>query len=131
MVFTTSINHPKEFSVVSGNTELAKEVDSINQSIELLLTSCKGELFGDPNFGSRLTEYLFDYSGETLYGLLRSEIVETLNSQETRVVVEESGISFEEEGLSLKINIKYSIRYTNYSAEATVLVQKEENSWVI
>lgn len=131
MVFTKSINHPKEFSMVSGRTELAEEVESINQSIKLLLTSARGELFGDPNFGSRLYEYLFDYSGEALYSLLRSEIVAVLSSQESRVTVFESGISFEERDLDLVINIKYTIRYTNHSSEMALLVKREEDSWVI
>ena len=131
MIFTNSINHPKEFSRQSGKTELAREVKSINQSIGLILTSSKGELFGDPNFGSRLHEYLFEYSGEVLYSLIRSEIVESVNSQETRVVVSEDGISVEEDGHHLKINVKYTINYTNYSSETTILVKKEDNQWVL
>lgn len=131
MVFTASISHPKEFSVVAGNTELAREIESINQSIKLLLTSAKGELFGDPSFGSRLLEYIFEYSGETLYSLLQQEIIEVLTTQDTRVSVEERDITFNEDGTTLKINIKYSIKYTNYSAEMTILVQKEEDQWAI
>lgn len=130
MVFTTSINHPKEFSVISGVTDLATEIDSINQSIRLILTSARGELFGDPNFGSRLHEYLFDYSGEALYNLLKSEIASVLNSQESRVTVFEDDISFKEDGTSLTIDIKYTIRYTNHSSETVLLVKKEEDSWV-
>lgn len=131
MVFTTSINHPKEFSVVSGNTDLSVEVDSINQSIRLILMTARGELFGDPNFGSRLHEYLFDYSGEALYGLLRSEIASVLNGQESRITVFEDNISFKESGTTLLVDIKYTIRYTNHSSETTLLIKKEEDSWVI
>lgn len=131
MVFTSSIKHPKEFSIVTGNTELAKEVESINQSIKLLLLTSKGELFGSPDFGSRLREYLFDYSGDTLYDILKTEIVETLMTQDSRIVVNEDDISFEEEDLTLKIVIKYSVKYTNYSAEANIAIKKEEHPWAI
>lgn len=131
MIFTTSIRHPKEFSIVSGNTDLSAEVESINQSIRLILTTARGELFGDPVFGSRLHEYLFNYSGEALYSLLRTEIVSVLSSQESRVTVFEDGISFEEKDEVLVINIKYTIRYTNHTSEMSLLVKKEEDSWVI
>lgn len=131
MIFTTNIKHPKEFSLSTGKTELVSEIEAINQSIKLILLSAKGEQFGDPDFGSRLYEYLFEYSGEVLYNILRSEIVDSVNSQEPRVVISESGITFVEDGVSLKINIQYNIKYSNYSSESTVIVKKEENQWVI
>lgn len=131
MVFTTSIKHPKEFFVTSGSTDLSKEIESINQSISLILTSSKGELFGDPEYGSNLYGYIYDLSGSALYCALRTEIVDCLSRQESRIVVNENDISFEESEFTLKIKIGYTIRYTNFSAESTVLIKKEENQWVI
>lgn len=131
MIFTSNIRHPKEFSTIVGSTDLARDVEAINQSIRLIVTTAKGEQFGDPSFGSRVYEYLYDYSGETLYSLLRSEIAESINSQEPRVVVHESGISFEESGTTLKIRVQYAIKYSNHSSESIILVKKEEDPWVI
>ena len=131
MVFTNSIKHPDEFKLSTGKTDLVREVQSINQSIRLILTSAKGELFGDPDFGSRLYEYIYDYSGSSLYHLLRTEIVNALTKQDTRIIVKEDDISFEEEGLTLKIKVSYTIKYSNVFAESVVLISKEENPWLI
>lgn len=125
-ILTTSIMHPNEFSLVSGETNLVRDLNSIHQSIRLLLTTAKGELFGDPNFGCRLYSYLFDYEGEVLYQLIKDDIVETLTTQETRVLVSPSDISItsSESGKQLHINITYSIRYTDYRDEYELLISK-------
>lgn len=125
-ILTTSIMHPNEFSLVSGETNLVRDLNSIHQSIRLLLTTAKGELFGDPNFGCRLYSYLFDYEGEVLYQLIKDDIVETLTTQETRVLVNPSDINItsSESGKQLHINITYSIRYTDYRDEYELLISK-------
>lgn len=126
MVFTTSIVHPNEFSLVSGKTQLVHEIASIDQSIRLLLTTAKGELFGDPYFGCNLYSYLFDYSGELLFQLIRDDIVKTLSEQEPRVVVSGNDIEIEDEQGTLKIKIPYKVNYTNYQSEAMILVQRRK-----
>lgn len=126
MVFTNSIKHPNEFSIVSGKTQLIREIESIDQSIRLLLTTAKGELFGDPYFGCNLYKYLYDYSGETLYQLIKDDIVQTLTEQDTRVFVTDQDITIEEDGDSLRIKVAYRINYTNYNSESVILVQKRK-----
>lgn len=129
-ILTTSIKHPNEFSIITGKTNLVEDLSSIEQSIRLLLTTSKGELFGDPNFGSNLYSYLYEYQGEVLYQLIKDDIVETLTNQDTRVDVDSSNIEIEEDGSTLHIKIRYNIRYTDYSNEFTLLVSKrsEEDS---
>ena len=104
MVFTSSIRHPNEFSTLSGKTELVEEINSINQSLRLLLTTAKGELFGDPEFGCNLYSYLFDFSGEVFYQLVRSDIIRNVMSQDSRIVITEDDIQFEEDNTTLTIN---------------------------
>lgn len=126
MVFTTGIVHPNEFSAVSGRTQLIKEIPAIEQSIRLLLTTAKGELFGDPSFGCNLYSYLYEYEGEVLNQLIKDDIVRTLTEQDTRVALTDKDITIVEDNLTLSITVRYQIRYTNYSSETTLLVQKRQ-----
>lgn len=124
MIFVNSIKHPNEFSAVSGRTQLVKEIESIEQSIRLILLTEKGECFGDPNFGSHLTSYQYQFSGDMLYQMLKDEISESVTSQDSRVTVKAKDIQIEEVEGSLKIVVPYQINYSNYESEVTVLVQK-------
>lgn len=123
-ILTTSIIHPNEFSIITGKTSLINDLASVDQAIKLLLTTAKGELFGDPNFGCNLYSYLFQYSGEVLNQLIKDDIVETLTNQDSRIEINPDNITIDEEGTTLHINIKYSLRHTDFSSETTLLITK-------
>lgn len=128
MTFTNNIKHPLTFSTYKGTTDLASEINAINQSIKLILTTAKGELFGDPNFGSNLYEFIYEYEGEPLYQLIREEIVTCLNQQEPRISITEDNIEITQEDVTVYINITYSLRNTDYQTTYVHSIQtnKEE-----
>lgn len=123
-ILTTSIQHPNEFSIVTGKTNLIRDIRSINQALKLLLTTAKGELFGDPNFGSNLYSYLYEYSGEVLYQLIKDDIVEVATTQDPRILVSAEDIDITEDGRTLHINVAYRVKYTDYSGEVNLLVSR-------
>ena len=122
-----TIRHPNTFSIVTGHTLLSEDIKSINQSIKLILTTAPGELWGDPAFGSYLHEYLFEYTGEVLNTLIKAEIVRALSLWEPRLAIQESDINIVTEGVTLRININYKLKYTNYqgSYEYLTMIYKE------
>ena len=126
-----SISFPNTFNDISGQTDLAKEIASINQCIKLLLSTSKGELFGDPDFGCRLQEMLFDQMGDSLNTAVIDDIVNTLNKYETRIFVTDNDISVTRDGRTLKINISYSLRYTDYRTTYQYItkIQEGDNLW--
>lgn len=126
MVFVKSISHPNEFSALTGKTQLAGEIRSIEQAMELLLTTTKGELFGDPDFGCNLYTYLMEYQGEVLYQLIKDDIVKTLTDYDTRIYVTAKDITVTPDNGTLHINISYQIRYTDYNSEYNLLIQKRK-----
>lgn len=126
MVFVNSIKHPNEFSAVSGRTQLVKEIESIEQSMRLLLLTEKGECFGDPELGSHLTSYLYQFSGEMLYQMIRDDIAQTITEQDSRVSVRSEDVQVVEEDETLRIVVPYRIKYANYESETTILVQKRK-----
>lgn len=112
-LLSTNIRHPNVFSIRSGETQLVKEFKAINQSINKILTTSKGELFGDPEFGCNLQTLLFEFQGNDLNSLIKEEIVTALNQYEKRIFIQEKDIEITNNQLSIEILIKYSLRYTD------------------
>lgn len=128
VVNSAGIKHPNTFSISQGNTLLSKYLNSINQSISLILRTAKGELFGDPDFGSNLYTYIYDIveNNKVIERTIAEDIVDSINKYETRAFVETSGISFEYEDTTVKINIRYNLRYTDYTTEYQYTINLKE-----
>ena len=120
------IKYPNTFSLTQGNTLLADEIESINQSIALILSTSKGELFGDPTFGSTIKEFFYDYVGESMNQELIYTISEELNDQEPRIIVSPSNIGVTTENSTVKITITYDLKYTDITSEFTYITQIQE-----
>lgn len=129
MIFTTSIKYPITFDYISGKTNLDDYVISINRCIALTLTSAKMELLGDPDFGSRLYEMLFDQYSDSLQYMIKQEIVECITKFESRITITEEDIDIikKEDGNrnSFLIHIKYTISRTDESYETEVLLEED------
>lgn len=124
MLYTKSIKYPVTFNLTSGKTDLEGLTTSINRCIALILTSAKGELLGDPDYGSRLYELLFNQYSNDLEDTIKKEIVESISKYETRVKVQESDISIEHienaDRNAFKITIKYTVKETNNNYEIVI-----------
>lgn len=67
-----SIGYPKMFE--SSSTKVVKGLDATKQNLKLLLSSERGDLFGDPDFGIRLKRYLYDQNNYILKDILIDEL---------------------------------------------------------
>lgn len=67
-----SIAFPKIFNRTSVN--LVHDYDATLQNLKLLLWSEKGELFGDPYYGTGVKRYLFDQNDIILQDILLDDI---------------------------------------------------------
>ncbi len=120
MLYTTSITHPKMFSLINGNTETDSLDISINRSIALILLTAKGEVFGNPDFGSDIRKFLFQNYTDSMRDLLIDEIVESISNWEDRIVINRSDISIEQDDLALKIHISYTLTNSNIRGDTDV-----------
>lgn len=120
MLYTTSITHPKMFSLINGNTETDSLDISINRSIALILLTAKGEVFGNPDFGSDIRKFLFQNYTDSMRDLLIDEIVESISNWEDRIVINRSDISIEQDDLVLKIHISYTLTNSNIRGDTDV-----------
>lgn len=134
MLYTKSIKYPETFNLISGKTDLDDYIVSINRCLGLLLTTAKGELLGDPNFGCKLYEMLFDPVSKNLHEIIKQEIVDAINTYETRVEIKENNIDItenEENGRnSYTITLRYSVKNSSQQSETRVTLEERELSYV-
>lgn len=128
MLYTKSVKHPQMFGLISGKTDLDDNIISINRCLGLLLTSAKGELFGQPDFGSRLYEMLFDQYSQTYEEMVKQEIVDTITKYETRISIDTNDITIKQntDGLrnSYSITIHYVVSNSLQENEFNVIVEE-------
>lgn len=104
---------PNIVNLNTGKHELVSTEESISTCLGLLLRTSPGELFGDPFFGSKLTEYLFDPNRDLLRDIIQEEVFRSVERYEPRARV--TGINFyidEKNENKLHISITYMNRNT-------------------
>jgi phage baseplate assembly protein W len=125
----STISFPNTFDNSSKNVKLVSGKESIEQCLSLLLTSAKGELLGDPAYGTKLMSYIYNYNNDVLAELVRSEIIKAIQIYENRITVYESDISVVDEVNTVKINITYYIKDEDTYSTFTLALEREDNNY--
>lgn len=86
----------KMFNAQTGKTMVSSGEESINDCLAMLISTCRGELLGDPNFGTDIKKYLMNYKGEPLYQLVKDDIVRAIKSYEKRALVSDTNIKLKQ-----------------------------------
>lgn len=128
MLYPKSIMYPKTFNLVSGETNLNTDLVSINTCLALLLTTAKNELLGDPDFGCRLYEMLFDQVSDSFIDSVKQEIVDEIEKYETRVIVTVNDVSVEPlentDRNAYHINIKYVVKNNKLNSTTDIILEE-------
>lgn len=85
-----SIAFPNIFS--KTNVNMVEDYDASLQNLLLLLWSNKGELFGDPYYGTNLKRYLFDQNDIILRDLIIDDIYTTIKLFMPQIIVDRKDI---------------------------------------
>lgn len=88
-----SISIDNMFSNISTNTILDK--DATMQNLKLLLETSKGELFGDPYFGTNLKKMIYDQNDVILKDLVIDDIYTAIKTFMPQIEVDRKDISAE------------------------------------
>lgn len=130
MLFTNSIKFPDIFNIYNGDTQVDSQYTSINRCIGLILTTGKGELLGDPDFGANLYEMLFNLDSETLQEEIKNNIKESVEKYEKRVTLntEDISISYDVNTKTYSIHIKYNIRNSDIEYDTYVNISEEDSN---
>lgn len=128
MLYPKSIKYPYTFNIVSGETDLDSNLVSINACLALLLTTAKNELLGDPDFGCRLYEMLFEQASDDFIMDVKQEIVDEIAKYESRIIVSLNDIDIQHmentDRNSYHITINYTVKNTNLSTSTDIILEE-------
>ena len=97
-----------------GGLLMSQYETDIEQSIELILKTAKGERRMRPEFGCSINDYVFDPNNATTSGLISRAVEEALGWWEPRIEVLDVDVSPDLKNESLLfVNIKYRVKATN------------------
>src|SRR5262247_3969817 len=103
-----------------GGIALASGEAAIARSIELILSTAKGERRMRPHFGCGIHDLVFSPNDPTTHGLIQSQVRDALAWWEPRIEVVGVGVvSHPEDEAALLIDISYRIKTT--SAERSLV----------
>jgi len=102
-------------------TNVTKDYFASLQNLKMLLYSNKGELFGDPYFGSNLKRYLYDQNDSILRDILIDDIYTAIVTFMPQLRVERNGITIVNDGAKIIVNIS-AINRVNYQTDLYSLV---------
>lgn len=120
---------PPEFNKTEGNVTMTTDVEDINNSLIILLSTRPGERVMFPNYGCDLQEMLFKPLDLTLITQMRGIIERAILYHEPRINIIDIDITtIEESEGQVLIHVDYEVRNTNtrsnivfpfYKGEAT------------
>ena len=108
-----SIAFPNMFNY--GKTYLINDNEATRSNLKLLLKSNKGSLLGDPNFGSRLKELLYENNSPILRDLIIDDIYTTIKTYMPWISIKRKNIHLIQD----KLNVYVSLTYTDLMNHAT------------
>lgn len=105
---------PPSFSGASKQVQMIDAEANINQSIDLILQTQRGERSLLPYFGSNLRSFLFKNKDATLQSEIAQSVRDTLLNDEPRIRVDDVLVNFVNKPESIvAISIIYTIKQTN------------------
>lgn len=113
----TGWSFPPTFDQASGSVDLVKDIDDINQSLNILLSTSLGERVMQPRYGCNLQDYLFDPLSSSVIGYIKDLVENAILFYEPRIVAEKVDVtgadSFDIIEGRFTIEVEYSIPGTN------------------
>jgi uncharacterized protein len=105
---------PPTFNPLSGEAEMVKDVEDINQSLHILLSTITGERIMQPKYGCDMNEFVFEPVTTTLKTFMKDKIKMQLVVYEPRIQIEVLELDDSEilEGKIL-IDVHYRVKSTN------------------
>ncbi|MBR3090672.1 MAG: hypothetical protein IKH10_01605 [Bacteroidetes bacterium] len=108
-----------------GNLVMLSGNSALNQCLKVLLQSARKELFGTPQFGSKLKELAFTNMSDILMDILQDHLKEIVGEYDRRVEIEDIQIYFDQSNAVCYIDLYYS--YETSISNVTIYVLTEEN----
>ena len=114
----TGIAYPNTFS--NKSIMIVADDEYVRQSLIGLVRVTRGELLGDPEFGSNLMLYLFETNTDALIDLLANDIYESVTRYLPQILISRNGITGQVIDDTVKIRVNYS--YNNSNGVSTIYI---------
>ena len=101
-----SINFPNIFNPGKVTVSLLKDKEATENNLKLLLKSGKGELFGDPNFGTNLYSLIYNQSNAILRDIIIDTIYTNILVYMPQLAIKRNDIEILFDNTNIKIKIK-------------------------
>jgi len=113
----TGWSFPPTFDHESGQVDLVSDVEDINQSLNILLSTSLGERVMQPDYGCNLNDYMFESLNNSLIGIIKHHVENAILFYEPRIVAENIDVTAADstdliEG-RFTITVEYVIPETN------------------
>jgi uncharacterized protein len=108
---------PPTFNPGTGTVDLVRNVEDINQSLNILLSTSLGERVMQPKYGCNLSDYLFESLNSSVIGMIKERVERSILFYEPRIIAEKIEVttadSFDLVEGKFTITIEYTIPGTN------------------
>lgn len=128
MTRNSTIKCPNCFKVSTGNTQVLTDSKSINNRLGLLLLTSKGELLGDPNYGTNLMRYIYENNNYILHDSIVEEILTAVDTYEPAIYLSADDITITPHDNKVDISIAYYIKNTGELEIFELSLAKEDEN---
>lgn len=105
----SGLKFPLQVNKATGRIVMSDGVQSVKESIYIILMTQKGERFTRRNFGSRLLSYTFMDTSITRINMMKREIEQTIIAQEPRISDVDVDIEPKLDKGCLIVNVSYMV----------------------
>jgi len=113
----TGWSFPPAFSKDTGSVEMVSNVEDINQSLNILLSTTLGERVMQPKYGCNLEEFLFESLSSSTIGYIKERVSNAILYYEPRITAERIDVTGDDSPDLLEgkftIIVEYTIPGTN------------------
>ncbi|MBS1596992.1 MAG: GPW/gp25 family protein [Bacteroidetes bacterium] len=108
---------PPTFDNQTGQVEMVSDVDDINQSLDILLSTSLGERVMQPDYGCNLNDYMFESLNNSLIGIIKHHVENAILFYEPRIVAQNVDVTAADSSDLIEgkftITVEYVIPETN------------------
>ena len=113
----TGWSFPPTFNHETGSVEMSADMQDIQESLQILLSTSLGERVMQPDYGCNLDDYMFDSLNNSLIGIIKHHVENSILFFEPRIIAESVDVTTADstdliEG-RFTITVVYSIPETN------------------
>ena len=109
----TGMKFPPQIDPGTGRFALSSGLQSVKESVYIILMTNRGERWLDPSFGSDIMRYTFMDTSLTMLNLLSSDLRTLLMEQEPRISDVTVDIDPEVKDGCMLVNVAYTVADTN------------------